>query len=244
MLKKIKGFVYLFLIFSIILTTDNMIVNASIARSEYEYATVYNKKYRYYSQVNILNNGAEANVGIYYMGPGYSVPTGYMGLQARLYNSSGVLVHSTDWTYNSGEAGMMGKGGATISKIGTYYAKGRVRMYNGNGYNTYTTNSTPYVQFYNASMLTYSLNTSNETYGSDYNSEFIGEVPDLILAEGINGIVGYVRADDLNDNYEPLSPEEAISYQDSKISQREIPLYDKDGTTIIDTFLISDGGLC
>ena len=83
-------------------------------------------------------------------------------------------------------------------------------------------------------------NENGEIYGSELFLDEIGVQPDLILAEGTNGKVGYVRADDINDA-EITTPEQAAEKMLSSKS-REIPLYDSDGTTIIGSFSLHPSG--
>lgn len=52
-----------------------------------------------------------------------NVPTGYMGVKARLYKSD-ALVASTDWRYNSVPANEIQTGTQNITGSGTYYSKG------------------------------------------------------------------------------------------------------------------------
>lgn len=70
-------------------------------------------------------------------------------------------------------------------------------------------------------------------------SEIIETEPNLIWACGTKGESGYVRSSDLNGNM-PKNPEEAIKItQENEGKSSEIPLYDKDGKTVIGSFRIS-----
>ncbi|MBD5087478.1 MAG: hypothetical protein HDT30_01510 [Clostridiales bacterium] len=65
----------------------------------------------------------------------------------------------------------------------------------------------------------------------------MGIEPELILAEGNDGIIGYVRAEDLEtDNVQTL--DEAIAYMDNRTLSYRIPLYASDGKTVIGAFTI------
>ena len=87
--------------------------------------------------------------------------------------------------------------------------------------------------------LKYPINENGLTYGSAFDSISPNDEPDLILARGIDGTIGYVYASDLNGK-EPKSPEEAISLQKMKTGENiTIPLYEADGKTIIGEFRIS-----
>ena len=87
----------------------------------------------------------------------------------------------------------------------------------------------------------YPLNASGQTYGpgglSDSNGEMIKE-PDLVLAQGEDGAIGYLSLYDTDYYYVPSSPEEAVTYTESKPSEEYVPLYDRDGKTVIGTFRI------
>ena len=63
------------------------------------------------------------------------VPTGYMGANARLYNSSGALQVSSGPVYNVGTLYMFFVYSPRISTAGQYYAHNEGFFYNGNGYN-------------------------------------------------------------------------------------------------------------
>ncbi len=85
-----------------------------------------------------------------------------------------------------------------------------------------------------SSKYVYPVNKNGQTYGADIYEDKSGYEPDLIAAIGRNGIHGYVYSSDLNgDN--PRTPEEAIQ---QKNNSKIIPLYDKDGTTVIGEFKI------
>ena len=73
----------------------------------------------------------------------------------------------------------------------------------------------------------YPVNQYGESYGSVLLAEVIGEEPNLILAVGINGISGYVRADELKADYD-VAPEDDVA----------ISVYDLDGV-VIDTFILN-----
>lgn len=83
----------------------------------------------------------------------------------------------------------------------------------------------------------YPVNDFGETYGPDiYDSILPG--PDLILAEGVNGVKGYVKASDLSPEVKTI--EEALAYNKQHKGGRYIPLYLQDGKTIIGEFYISN----
>ena len=83
----------------------------------------------------------------------------------------------------------------------------------------------------------YPINDNGQPYGPNMGDTtiIIGE-PDLLLAEGVNGKVGYVKQDDL-DGPQPKTPEEAVRLTKGA-KPREIPLYNEDGETIIGKFIV------
>jgi len=86
----------------------------------------------------------------------------------------------------------------------------------------------------------YDMNDKGLTYGNGNQISVIGYEPDLILAEGRNGTLGYVYASDLNGEFEPRTPEEAIEWQNEHIGEdRVIPLYDIDGETVVGEFIVT-----
>jgi len=80
----------------------------------------------------------------------------------------------------------------------------------------------------------YAVNGNGETYGNYLEALEIGYEADLILAEGEDGVLGYVRAEDLADTVD--SPEEAQAAN----GNRYIPLYTEDGVTIIGSYFVGD----
>ena len=84
----------------------------------------------------------------------------------------------------------------------------------------------------------FETNDAGETYGSAMGAP---SDPDLIYAEGEGGVVGYIRAIDIN-GPQFNSPEEALKYQEEHNllsgEDRPIPLYASDGVTVIGTFVL------
>lgn len=76
-------------------------------------------------------------------------------------------------------------------------------------------------------------NENGEIYGSECDLLPCGIQPDLISAIGVDGTEGYVRDEDIN--YAPQTLEEALTYTSIN---REIPLYEEDGETVIGSFLV------
>lgn len=76
-----------------------------------------------------------------------SVPTGYMGAQARLFDSSGTLIEYSNMTYNDSPTSIMSTLAYTINRPGTYYSHGISAAYTGNGYDYYYTFKSPYLTY-------------------------------------------------------------------------------------------------
>lgn len=82
----------------------------------------------------------------------------------------------------------------------------------------------------------YPKNENGQTYGSAADAISNETMPDLIRAAGVDGTVGYVRKEDLEEE-QPKTPEEAIALQQKRPpGGRDIPLYDADGKTVIGVF--------
>ena len=90
-----------------------------------------------------------------------------------------------------------------------------------------------------ASSPKFKVNKNGETYGSIKDVTVAGQEPTLILAEGIDGTVGYARFADMN-GPQPKNPEEAVAYMKKMENSvpRNIPLYDVDGKTVIGKYKI------
>lgn len=90
------------------------------------------------------------------------------------------------------------------------------------------------------------INEKGQTYGSNLANTKYGNEPDLILVETDNGKSGYVYKDDFYDTAnQPKNPEEAVAYTkmvEKKVKKhgyyKAIPVYEKDGTTVIGSFKI------
>ncbi|MDE6673133.1 MAG: hypothetical protein K2K16_13245 [Ruminococcus sp.] len=90
----------------------------------------------------------------------------------------------------------------------------------------------------------YAVNENGQTYGVSVDSPYIEDVPDLQLAEGDNGITGYVYTYDLIFKDMPANPEEAVAMMEARAEAKAngtyepkvINVYESDGVTVIDTF--------
>lgn len=241
MRKSIKISTIVMLIFCLCIIGNMQSVYAgSSTKGTAKSVTVLGQKYSYYSSLWIDDEGYMSAVTDAGTADWAQKPIGYIGMLARIYKSSGELRTSSDWKYNSIACCWDMTRSNYIKDKGTYYSKGQVKFYNGNGYNTYTCNSSPNMQLRSGVTTQFPVNENGLTYGSDFYSTSASDSPDLILAEGKNGNVGYVKYLDLNKCEDIGSIEEAINYQKSLEEEREIPVYDKSGETVIDSFVITN----
>jgi len=199
---------------------------------------VYNYHYEYYSSISSSSGTVSGTTTAQVAKDGVvngSAPAGYMGVYPRLYDSSGTLIKSGSWGYTPSTSSAIVSTRLDAPDRGTYYSKGQVRFYNGNGYDTYTTNATPNMQQSSTyALATHQINENNMTYGS---ALFLDVELDLIQAKGVSGHLGYVKSSDLEGKV-PTSLQEALLLEYYTPPFREIPLYAEDGNTIIDTFII------
>ena len=81
------------------------------------------------------------------------------------------------------------------------------------------------------------VNKNGETYGSNSEVTNAEQEPDLILAQGVDGTVGYIKRADLEKG-QPKNPEEAVAYMKKMQNSPpiKIPLYDADGEKVIGEF--------
>lgn len=238
-----KKFLSLIITFVVLSSISVIIVFAASAESNsksksangynYEFtASVHNNSSSAWAFTNLSNEDSE------------NVPTGYMGVLPRLYDSNSILKKSGGWQYNSTSASGMGLSSGKIYTLGTYYSFGQVKLYDGNGYDTYDTYRSPIIS-HSGSRINienkikfdagYKINKNGETYGLGISAITLGKEPDLIAAYGIDGTLGYVRSADF-ELENPTTPEEAKTNQNNRT--RYIPLYDKDGETTIGSFKI------
>lgn len=211
---------------------------ASTATGNAKYATVNGYSYKYYATV-ATSGGNAIGRGWVQTTNGASAPTGYIGIRAYVCKVGTGAVASYGYVYNSSATAGMGIAASTSYESGkTYYANADIHLYNGNSYNYYITYNTPYVQ------TTSGLGeiTADESYSPQPVEMSINGKTDKVLpAEGINGKVGYITYTDLDMYYVSSSPEEAVAYTLSQPDVRYIPVYDKDGVTIIDSYPVYGG---
>lgn len=91
-------------------------------------------------------DGVQGNAGVGTQDSS-NAPTGYMGVNAWLYEGT-TLVDSSGWYYNpSPDNEISSSTSISYSRRGDFYADGQTRAYNGNGYYTYAVFSTPIIQY-------------------------------------------------------------------------------------------------
>lgn len=233
--KMLKLVTTVLLAICLTMTFFNVSTFAASAYGSEKTVKVYGYSYTYSSSVH---NNSTSTWGYGKVSAGLNnLPTGYFGINSRLYNSSGGLVKSSGLVYNNqGVSGTSRNSGSTSVK-GTYYSQAQVRFYNGNGYNIYTTNASPRIQRFSAPMIlekSYEVNKNGLTYGSGFYAESLEDSPDLIQVIGKNGVEGYVYSKDINLELNTL--DEVVDYINSGQSDYIVPVYTEDGITIVDTF--------
>lgn len=148
MFRKRHKHVYLAIVVGILIGLSTSVALASTYYGLWSYyGPILGHSYRNQSHINSeLQAGSRVEV----QPSGSTVPAGYMGVQARLYNSSGQLIQSSMWFYNSSNNALsldfkMWKPD-NLSR-GTYYSKGQTSAYNGDGYYVLGTAQSPNVTY-------------------------------------------------------------------------------------------------
>lgn len=210
------------------------------SESNHTTKTVNGKTYEYYSDVDAYSNDVRCGT---YIGANSRINAGYIAALPRAYDENGDLVATGDWSYNDEKTVGMNVCIYPGNK-GSYYSYGKVKIYNGDGYNTYTTNKSPIVSSKNRSTLSYEKNNNDEaykknnndeTYGSGLQEIYLGTMPDLVRAHGMDGTIGYVRSEDIQSE-DFNTPKENDQYKNN--NSKIISLYDVDGQTVIGKFEI------
>lgn len=166
-----------------------------------------------------------------------NLPPGTLGVNPRAYDAStGVLLVSGGWTYSDDSFASMDVPVDVSGYSGYLYSRGMTALWNGSSYTTKSTTSSPNAKF-KPSRTALQVNPSGQTFGSALNAECIQEEPELILAKGVDDIVGYVKNTDLNRSM-AKSPQEAAKAVQTR-GAYFIPLYKSDGKTVIGKFKIT-----
>lgn len=178
------------------------------------------------------------------------LPEGYMGVATGLYRPNGGAAYvkkAMTWNRYPSAFHFQETPSTGAEDVGII-CKGEISVYNGSDYNTesapstvvrYPSKSAISASDYIASVrdelaLTldengkYPVTATGKTYGSELLYDVVGEKPDLIYAEGIDGTLGYILSSDLEPNVN--NPEEAVAYTEKQKSNQDgyytIPLYD------------------
>lgn len=228
----------LFFAISVLTVSSNV---ASAAQSPWTQVEEYNRKYEFQSQVytRTISGTTYMQAGtIIKITLGYPYAS-YYGAQARLYSSSGALKASSAMVHNDENISAYVVETRGYPEKGTYYSHGKAEFYNGNTgyYRTVEGVRSPYETFSLAPEppLQVEVNEEGESFGSGLFT-LDGEDPDYLIAEGIDGTEGYVRAADLASNVTTIG--EALQYNSTFQPTQFIPLYDKN-KNIIGQFEIS-----
>lgn len=205
--------------------------------------------YNYYNYASVTTNSRDAWAHTHVSNRVIAnVPSGYMGALARLYLSNGVLCSQSSWKYNNQPLVGFSQIVSTDCGVDRYYSYGQTRAHNGNGYNTYTTNTSPYQSVGSLSLdqaiervgtaASWPKNPAGLTYGSSLYAKSPADEPDLIAAYARNGRIGYVKRINL-ESPAPGTPREALAMQArSGGVDQQLPVYDLDGDTQIGVFIL------
>lgn len=228
-------------------------LSTTTASSASQTKTVYGYTYTFHSTISSAYERYGQLAAGTYLESSYTplLPRGYMGTQARLFNSNGVLFGSGTMQYTTYDTSVTGYVKTfDVNEDTYYYSQGVVALYNGDDYNLYICSKTPnYIIESNSRAienLVVETNANGEIFGSALLLEQINVSPDLILAIGTNGKTGYVKAADLNMS-NITTPDQAVSFSSYVESQMAlttqapptIPLYESDGVTVIGEFELS-----
>ena len=150
---------------------------------------------------------------------------------ARLYNYNGALV-SSDETIGQRYVPLTVEG----SVSGEFYGNGIMRVYRPSqgSWQSVGIPSTPHGYGRAALQEDIMTNQAGELCGPAPLAQDMGIQLDLILAIGVSGVEGYIRA---SDDWIPLpsSEEEIVEWMSTR-RVKTIPVYAVDGITVIDSF--------
>ena len=182
-----------------------------------------------------------------YVCDGKTVPAGTIGCNAILYDSNENMEEYTDFEYNPGsvndrDASYLNSGICDVSDHNRYfYSQGEAQLFNGFKYVTYTSNrTTNFAPGWRTAPskledIQIQRNENGEIYGSKLLLSEIGVQPDLIRSVGIDGTIGYVRAEDLDNGVR--TPADAIIAMQNRQSLPQV--HSKTLLSISEHFLIT-----
>lgn len=158
------------------------------------------------------------------------IPQSYVGALAKLYNSSGALVKSGNWNYNNSGPVTNHSALVAYNGTGTMYCEATFGVWANTREKIYTAKTTSVIVKSVDQLPLNKINKNGEVYGSGLSNNPV----DLILVIGDNNVEGYVKATDLYGT--PAKTREEFLRKTKQPAIKTIPVYDNDGTIIIDSF--------
>lgn len=234
-MKKLQRSLLTYCMIICCIATSILPTHASSVLSTTSQATVYGRTYNYHAS---LSATTDSLIGIVSVSSSETIPIGYMGCQVQIFSATepGHFVTISDMRYNSTACPAM----SSLVQLtdvsqsdGYFYSIGYVELFNGNGYSELTTTRTPNIAV--TSTLARNALDSVPALGQSPTASTADH--GLLPAIGQSGICGFIKVEDIA-RPNISSPEEAIAYMENLPAQRTIPLYDSDGVTVIDSFLI------
>lgn len=117
---------------------------ARVSDSKYT-GTVDGYSFQYYAGIDNGSNIADSDIQTT---DESNAPVGQMGAAAHLYAADTSLCEVSGWQYNGNDFwAFSALTNGSYCGSGYYYSSGFVRAYNGDGYTTYQTDSTPQLPF-------------------------------------------------------------------------------------------------
>lgn len=223
--KKMKRTIIMAVLLVFSMTTSVFAEEAWITR------TAYNHSYDFRSVIASKSGGFHIATEVR---TNDAVPAGYMEAIARIFDANGQMLRNERKSNGSFESSATAAFDYYTYQGARCYSKGKVNVYNGNGYDAHYCTQTPTLTPASFVITEVQVNDNGEIYGSEYFLNQIGVQPDLISAVGENGLSGYVKESDLNPEFH--TPEELLSFEEND-ERYTIPLYLADGETVIDFFV-------
>jgi len=100
-----------------------------------------------YENYAYIDNTSEIAWSVENTASGGNVPVSYMGSAAHLYEAGGALCAVSGWIYQDFVTNTWPVGVSAACGAGNYYSSGFTRAYNGNGYDTYSTDASGQLYF-------------------------------------------------------------------------------------------------
>lgn len=142
MKRNFKFCISIFLV-GVILGLSSVPVFAGTTESSWGYyGPISGYSYKNRALLDVSTDGQNAVTSCYKDESG-TVPTGYIGAQARLFKDDSLYKYSTMEYNTSAVSGVVARTGYFKGGSGTYYSYGITAAYNGSGYDTYYTFKSP-----------------------------------------------------------------------------------------------------